>query len=287
MATSTNDLDDPPAGTTQNFRLIEAARTITTGSSTTIQSDDATNAAGAFVSIDWPANPDIQAPTIRFTIGNAALGVANVTLGDPQPSGARQVTLADGRIVSVTLETTDRTSGGTADDFLWTAYGAWSIRSATNVPQNGSFIVGGYESADSAIPTTGSAVFNGFVTGTVAVPNGTGISFASLRGDASLTANFASGTVNGSAPLIMALSPGNPGQVWNGLTFAGTFASGINGFTGTTGVSSAPGNSFSLLNSATGFLTGRFFGPGAEEVGAVWNLYDGISIANGVLVGGR
>ena len=71
------------------------------------------------------------------------------------------------------------------------------------------------------------------------------------------------------------------------MTFAGTFTTGLNGFTGTTGVSSAPGNAFSLLSTATGFLAGRFFGPTAEEVGAVWNLYDGTRIANGVLVGGR
>ncbi|MDP3674765.1 MAG: transferrin-binding protein-like solute binding protein [Novosphingobium sp.] len=285
MANSTSDLDDPPAGTTQNFRLIQAARTITTGSSTTTQSDAATDAGGAFVSIDWPANPDTQSPTIRFTIGNAALGIANVTLGPPQPSGAREVTLADGRVVSLTLQTTDRTSAGTADDFLWTAYGAWNVRSAANVPQNSSAIVGGYETADSAIPTTGSAVFNGFVTGSVAVPDGTGIKGAALQGDASLTANFATGTVSGSAPSIIAISPGNPSQPWNSLTFAGTFTTGLNGFTGTTGVSSAPGNAFSLLATATGFLAGRFFGPNAEEVGAVWNLYDGTGIANGVLVG--
>lgn len=276
-------IEDAAADTTLSLRLTQSARTISAGPPMTTASDATTDAGGATIAFDVPVDPNAEA-TVRFSIGNAALGVNNVTLGDPDPSGTMKATLGDGRIVSVYLDTADKNTASDGDELEWTGYGNWAIRSAANVTQNASSFVTGYETPNSAMPTSGTATFNGFVQGSVTKPDGANIASAALQGDASLTANFATGTISGSAPSVMAIIPGSGTEAWNGLTFAGTFATGVNGFTGTTGVSSAPGNSFSMLGSATGFLAGRFFGPAAQELGAVWNLYDGARIAGGVLV---
>jgi len=281
------------------FRMIQAARTISLDTEPkSVESDSATNSGGATVFVDFPADPDPDAvPTVRLTLGNPELGVTNVTLEIDPSESFYQATLGDGRIVTLQLDDMNRNSSADESEFAWTTYGAWGIRSASNLPLAGSPVVTGIETADAAIPTSGSATYTGFVRGTVTIADGANLRTANLLGDATIVANFANGSLSGAAPSIMATPLGNlpiasgttPGtpQTWNGLTFAGTFASGINGFTGTTAVSSAPGNSYSLLSSATGFLAGRFYGPDADELGAVWNLHDGKGIAQGVLVGGQ
>jgi hypothetical protein len=282
---------------TATLRMVQAARSLTLGGDPKSNvSDDATNAGGAKLVLSIPAD-DITPMTARFTLGNAELGVNNVLLTE-DPSGAFfQATLPDGRIVTVGFQSLDKSSTGGGEDFLWTAYGGWGLRSAANIPLKASPVVLGTETPDTAMPTSGSATFNGFVEGNVTVADGTNLRTATLKGDATITADFAAGTLAGAAPNISATPLGNlpltntvtpgPAQAWNGLTFNGNFTTGLNGFTGTTAVSSAPGNSYSMLSSATGFFTGRFFGPGAEELGAVWNIYDGNAMATGVLVGGR
>jgi hypothetical protein len=281
------------------FRMVQDARTVSLGTDPkSTSSDSATNLGGATVFVDIPADPDPDAdPTLRLTLGNPALGVSNVTLQLDPSETFYQATLADGRIVTLALDTVNSNSAAGGGEFVWTNYGSWGIRSSANVPLAGSQVVLGIETADAAIPSSGSATFTGFVKGTVTIADGANLRVAGLIGDATITADFAAGTLSGGAPSIMAIPIGNlpvppgtspgPSQAWNGLSFTGTFATGVNGFTGTTGVTSAPGNSYSLLSSATGFLAGRFYGPGAEEIGAVWNVSDANGSAHGVLVGGR
>jgi hypothetical protein len=276
------------------LRLVQSARSISfTSSPMTTSADSATDSGGATLVLEIPADPDADI-TARFTLGNPALGISNVAL-TPDASGELLVaTLADGRRISVQLATLDRGSASGGRDFAWTGYGGWGIRSSDGAPVKGSPFVTGYETPNAAVPTSGTATFNGFVQGSVAVEDGANIRTASLLGDATVTADFGAGTLSGSAPNIMATPIGvypntAPGtaQTWNGLTFAGNFTNGINAFTGTTGVSSAPGNSYSMLSNASGLFTGFFTGPAANELAAVWNLYDGNAYASGVLVGGR
>ena len=145
------------------------------------------------------------------------------------------------------------------------------------------------------MPTSGTATFDGFVVGNVTLPDGQDIKTASLLGDASMTVDFGSGAITGAAPNITATPLGTvvlnsppvpgPAEAWNGLAFSGTMTSGINGFSGTTDVSSAPGNAYSLSGAADGYFSGLFYGPNASELGAVWNIADGVGAASGVLVG--
>ncbi|CDO35454.1 transferrin-binding protein-like solute binding protein [Novosphingobium sp. KN65.2] len=280
---------------TMKLRLVQSARSLSLGEVSQTFADQATDDGGGHFTVTIPADPDAETVT-TFTLGNDALGIKDVAFNeDDYESSVREVTLSDGRKLSVALFTEDRNTGGAGEDLDWTAYGTWGIRNATNVPQKGAVFVTGIETSDSHVPTSGSATFNGFVEGSVTVPNGSAIDTASIRGDATITANFANGTITGAAPEIIAIpistlpitgpvTPGDP-QPWNGLSFQGTMTSGLNGFSGTTVVTTAPTGAYSLLDSAAGYFAGMFYGPGAEELGAVWNLYDGVGAATGVLVG--
>lgn len=279
------------------YRMVQAPRIVSVGSDPKYnRSDSVTEAGGGTVFVDYPADPAGQV-TVRLTLGNTALGITNVTMRPAASEDGFEATLPDGRTVSLQLDLVNQHTGANEAEFNWVTYGGWAIRNTANAPTNVSPVVLGVETADAAIPTSGSATFTGFVRGTVTIADGTNLRTATLLGDATITANFANGTLAGGAPSIMATPLGNlpiapgtvPGtpQAWNGLTFAGTFTTGVNGFTGTTSPSTAPGNSYSLASVATGFLAGRFYGPNAEEIGAVWNLADGQGVAQGTLVGGR
>jgi hypothetical protein len=99
-----------------------------------------------------------------------------------------------------------------------------------------------------------------------------------LAGDATLQTNFGTGTITGSLTNMTA-----NGAPWNSVSLAGTISGGQNYFSGTSGVSSAPAGPYSLSGSATGTFAGLFFGPNAQELGAVWTLFDGTNAAAGTI----
>lgn len=287
-------LDDEEVTGALSFRLVQAVRNTDYSQPALAQSAPNITEAGATLTIDIPEDPDAD-EEVRFTIKDPGMGVQDVVLEEVPGAPQLQATLPDGRIVRVTLDMTDQNSASVDGELFWTAYGAWNVSNPTGTVQTASYFVTGDETPDGNLPTSGTATFDGFVIGNVTLPDGQSLKVASLKGDASMTADFAAGTITGAAPNITATplgtvvpgSPPTPGpdQAWNGLTFSGTMTSGINGFSGTTGVSSAPGNSYSLLNTASGFFAGLFYGPNANELGAVWNLADGVGAASGVLVG--
>jgi len=73
------------------------------------------------------------------------------------------------------------------------------------------------------------------------------------------------------------------GAIWNSVSLMGTISGGQNSFSGTSAVSSAPAGPFALNSSATGTFSGLFFGPSAQELGAVWTLFDGTNAAEGTI----
>lgn len=287
-------LEDEEVTGPLEFRLVQAVR-----STNFTQPARAVNAtpiteAGATITTVIPENPDDEVE-IRFTIKDPGMGVQDVVLEQSESSPQLMATLPDGRLVRVTLDQTDRNSASSGEALNWTGYGAWNVTSAASNVQTATYFVTGSETPDGNVPTTGTATFEGFVVGNVTLPDGQNLRSAALQGDAIITADFASGTITGAAPNITATPlgtvqigmPATPGpeQAWNGLAFAGTMTTGINSFSGTTSVTSAPGNSYSLSSAADGFFSGLFYGPNASELGAVWNLADGVGAASGVLVG--
>ena len=160
-----------------------------------------------------------------------------------------------------------------ASNLSWTTYGVWDAGNSTAF-RFASFATG-YITPVANIPTTGSATFTGETRGVVSTPSGECVC---LFGNAALQANFGTGNITGNLTNMNVA-----GAPWNNVSLTGTMASGVNAFSGTTGVTSAPPGEWTLNNSASGTFVGRFFGPNAEELGAVWTLYDGTKAATGSL----
>jgi hypothetical protein len=99
-----------------------------------------------------------------------------------------------------------------------------------------------------------------------------------LTGDATLQANFGAASITGSLTNMTA-----DGTPWNSVSLLGAISGGQNYFSGTTAVSSTPAGPSSLNGSASGTFAGLFFGPNAQELGAVWTLFDGTSAALGTI----
>jgi hypothetical protein len=180
-------------------------------------------------------------------------------------------------------------SSGATWGYSYVGVGSWATRSGTSGPlQSASFYSFGYETPGSGMPTTGAAQFAGTATGNVFQTNNGTILITEVDGKASVSANFTSGKVTGSLTQMQQWDgvPYNsaPGYLpWNDVSLNANIASGTNKFSGTTAVTSAPGTSFSLAGSATGHIDGAFYGPAAQNVGAVWSLSDGSKSAIGAL----
>ena len=160
----------------------------------------------------------------------------------------------------------------------WTTYGTWGTYAPTS--RFASYVTG-YKTPASAVPISGSATYNGKTQGYIFYPltgghYDTGIGISSLYGDASLQANFGTGNITGSLTNMT-----HDGGTWNNVALAGSITGGVNAFSGTAAVTSTPGGAGTLNSTGAGNFVGMFFGPGAEELGAVWNLFDGTVTATG------
>jgi hypothetical protein len=76
-------------------------------------------------------------------------------------------------------------------------------------------------------------------------------------------------------------------RAWNDVSIAAAIAGGSNRFSGATAVTSTPSTASALSSSATGRIDGAFYGPGAENLGAVWTLHDGAASALGTVTAAR
>ncbi len=151
--------------------------------------------------------------------------------------------------------------------------------------------VTGYRTLADAVPTSGTANFEGpsSVVGSVLIEgadNTAGLGF--LLGDASFVVDFAAGTVEGAFTNMTATGLDGAASNWNDVSVEASLSSagGVSTLSGTTGASSAPGTPFALGGTAGGHINGGLFGPSAEELGAVWSLSDGNGAALGTVGAG-
>jgi hypothetical protein len=174
------------------------------------------------------------------------------------------------------------------DGLNYAVVGGWIVNQGPNNSGsllNDSEFVFGYETPQAAMPTSGTAVFSsGFVQGDVYKTVGTEIQVTGVGGNVSISANFGSGAVTGS---FTKMQTGNNSQPWNDVTLNANIATGTNRFSGTTAAASAPGTPMSLSGTATGSINGAFYGPAAQQLGAVWTLSDGQGAAIGTVVAGH
>jgi hypothetical protein len=152
------------------------------------------------------------------------------------------------------------------------------LRTGRSYTQNGlrytmDDIVFGIVTSDAALPRTGEGGYAVRLTGSIAETGASQVS--TFGGQGSLIANFATGAINteGSVENYFGF-PAPPLGSFNGTA---TISSSANGYTGTMNFS---------FGGYTGPLRGRFYGPNANETGAVFSLAGtNGNIATGTLTG--
>jgi hypothetical protein len=165
----------------------------------------------------------------------------------------------------------------------YVAFGSWQW--GLSGQDLGHFIFG-YETPPASVPVSGTAAFSGLWEGEVITPkSGQPPQAGDVGGNASFSVDFLSGKISGA--LTSAASGGSYGidlQPWNDVSVSAAIAAGSNRFAGTTAVASSPANSAGLKASATGTIAGAFYGPAAQQLGAVWTLSDGTNSAIGTVI---
>jgi hypothetical protein len=156
------------------------------------------------------------------------------------------------------------------------------------LPQNLTAYAFGFETPAAGMPTTGTALYSGTgtVRGLVLIPDGVHIGGTQLTGNASLTANFGNGSIAG-AFTGMSANDGSSVTSWNDVSLNASIVAGTNFFNGTTQATTQPSTPYALKGTATGFVNGGFYGPNAENLGAIWSLRDGTGAAIGGVAAGR
>lgn len=197
-------------------------------------------------------------------------------------------TVSGGQLTISILDALSNPWSGHAD-LDWTRVGYWTVPTDWFVRSNGAgaFVIG-YETPAAAVPTSGTATFNGRAEGAVFNAGTDRASIELTDGTATFTANFGTRTVSGTVIGIVARDavggiPTGMFPGWNDFSFNSVITA--NAFSGDTRVTNSPGGITSLAGNATGTIEGRFFGPSAQEAGAVWTLFDGTKSAIGTLSG--
>lgn len=184
-------------------------------------------------------------------------------------------------------------------DFTVFGYWAFHYNAATNSKTYDNYLnfaVTGYQTPAAAMPTAGSAAYSGpgNVTGTLLAPLQDGTVLAvDLGGDAAVNANFATGAVTGQLTNMKASSWMFSNVPMNDIALNGSISGATMSGSTTAGnppllppnVPSPSGYPFPA--GATGTFNGAFYGPQAQEVGAVWTISGGGKAAVGVLAAGH
>ena len=308
----------PVAGTTSSTTTSTGSTATTTGSSvccsdTGIAGTVAAPAPGTFgtapaqiatsggptfdgSSGSYPANATF--PLITISLQKTSTGLSPVS-PDQGATATVVSTSASGSTLQLTIPSlgVNQTLMGNVnlvshldsftDGLSYVVMGGWAQRQPANSAnvQNSDVFVFGYETPQSAMPTSGTAVFSavGGVEATIYKPVGTTIQAASADGNASISVDFGSGAVTGSFTKMQISST----QLWNDVSVNANIATGTNRFSGSTAAASSPSGSMSLSGSATGHIDGAFYGPAAQNLGAVWSLSDGTGSAIGTVVAGH
>jgi len=169
----------------------------------------------------------------------------------------------------------------------YTSWGVWYGSSPDYTKVDVAGFALGYETPPANMPATGTATYSGTknVLGSVYVPGKFGPNVPVVQGDASFTANFATGQVNGNFNNMTLYINENPNDQylvyaypWNSVSVSASIAGGTAKFSGSTAVTSTPGGAsapYVLKPAATGHIDGKFFGPNAENLSGVWTLSNG------------
>ena len=246
--------------------------------------------SSVFAAVGGPNFTTGPAPGTAFPMLQTAMMQNGILYqADPVTNAAGGTATVQGSQVAISIPDASANPWSGHADLDWTRVGYWMVPTDWNVRPNGdgAFVIG-YETPAASVPTTGRATFNGRAEGAVLNAGTDRASIGLTGGTATFTADFGARTVSGTVTGMVARDavggiPTGMLPAWNDFSFNSRITA--NAFSGDTRVTSTPGGITSLAGNATGTIEGRFFGPSAQEAGAVWTLFDGTKSAIGTLSG--
>jgi hypothetical protein len=167
----------------------------------------------------------------------------------------------------------------------YVGFGAWLYDQSggTGRPRNSTFFMFGYETPAASMPLTGTATYStdNAVTGIVITSQK--LTGAAVGGGANFNVNFTTGAITGQLVNMKSYGDGTVYlQPWQTVNINASIVSGTADFSGTT--SSVPNAAAPFeLKDATGTIDGGFYGPNAENLGALWTLKGSNGTAFGVV----
>lgn len=228
---------------------------------------------------------------------DAASGGYTVTHTDPATQQSRSQSFApssrDAAQSSASLDVYARTTGTTQESlaltrpgtsgpltYRYVGGGVWQRVTTSGERADFSFdaFAYGVETAAADTPRTGAATFDVALIG--ALGSKSRLNPIALSGAGVLTTDFAGGTVTVTGTIIGTDTDILQTAFSNRFDGSGRIGSGTNGFTG----------SFEFVGASrvSGSMSGRFFGPAAEEVGASFSANDSFGdAAVGTIIGRR
>lgn len=219
--------------------------------------DATTTTAGGVLGAD-------QNGTFKLTINNPALGISNV---DATTRSQQGVFYTSSTVNSANLD--------------YTRFGYWSRDDGIDGVFNLGAWTTGFVTPTASLPAQGTATYAGKASGlyNVAISATSPADFdSSFKGDVSMSANFGTSTLSGAITNITATSLYSSAPLTGPVNDIGFSASidRTNGlFAGTSSVAGQATGPYAFGPTASGLINGRFYGPSAAEVGAVFNLSEG------------
>jgi hypothetical protein len=154
-------------------------------------------------------------------------------------------------------------------------YGYWLIFRIDEpgylVSLNGGAWLGGYIPPPSSLETTGVKNYRGTVTGLY--DEGSGL-MALLEGEVQVSVDFSTRVVTGTLTKLGLASDEYIHGPLNDFAFSAILDQPGNTFTAPVRITTPPSTLSAFGPDASGIISGRLFGPNANEVGAVWTLSD-------------
>ena len=261
---------NPPAAGTA-FPLTQTAVQV---SSSAVSVDDNTNAGGATLTIE----PYPIGPGTNLHVNVPSLGISEdiVIGGIPWTLNQTGVLAANSNLgAGIELVFTG---------LNYTVFGTWNGGVTGSNQQDLAGFVFGYQTPANSMPTSGTASYTGkgAVNGFVLNQGQSAGNPVALNGDASFNVDFAAEQLSGTFTNMTAYAH-NANNInsdefaypWNIISVSASIASGKSTFGGSTTVTSQPASPYALQNGATGHINGGFYGPAANELGAVWTLSNG------------
>jgi hypothetical protein len=217
---------------------------------------------------------ELEVPALSLDVPLFSAGLNGATSGG-QPNGGGLLNANFGALNYTLLGSWDyqsQNSGGTN----YTGYSMAGFQTPTaGIPASGTAVYTGSAAtstpAGGVAPTIGGA---GGAVGRVYFPDPAGnVVVVGVAGNASLAVNFNNGTVAGSLT-GMKFQGAATLSAWNDVQLAGNLSGGTLAGATSTGAAPAGSGNAGFSSSSTGKFNGALYGPNAQEVGAIWSLYD-------------